>query len=69
MTDWRRVAERLAQSLRAMPCRCDFQRSPGGVPLWFPKADGSGGIERKLIRQCSRCAALEIHDVSIERAA
>jgi hypothetical protein len=48
-------------ALRAMPCRCEYQRNPANVPMWFPAEDG--GIERRQIQQCSRCAAIDIYEL------
>lgn len=65
--DWQSIAAQLHASLKAMPCRCDFLRNAAGVPLWFP-VDG-GGIDRRLTRQCSRCAALDLYDAAAAREA
>jgi hypothetical protein len=55
------VAEKLARALRLYAgCSCEYARTKGGVPLWF--AVEGGGIARRLIRQCGKCAALEQYD-------
>lgn len=57
MTDpnWQAIAQKLATVARG--CTCEYERTKPGVPMWFP--DSAGGIGRKLIKQCSRCAALD----------
>lgn len=48
---------RMAQALRMHGgCLCTYQRTATGVPMWFPSA--LGGIERKLVKECSVCAIL-----------
>lgn len=51
---------RMAQCVRSKPCTCEFERNAGGVPLWFPAE--CGGIERHLLRECSRCLLLKEYD-------
>jgi hypothetical protein len=42
-------------SLRATPCRCEYERI-ANVPTWHK---GTGGeLERKLVKRCSRCVAV-----------
>jgi hypothetical protein len=48
-------------SLRAKPCSCEFERTAGGVPIWFVNSE-NGALERKLIKQCSRCAGVEEYE-------
>lgn len=61
--DWREIAIALYPAARTGGCTCAYERTKGGVPIWFP-AEG-GGIVRKLIRRCSRCIALEMHETAI----
>ena len=60
---WRAIADALYPAARTAGCLCEYQRAPGGVPIWFP-AEG-GGIARKLIRRCSRCKAIDMHETAI----
>lgn len=65
MTDWREIAAALYVVARA--CTCDYERNSAGVPLWFPME--GGGIGRKLIHQCSRCAARSEYEAAAGVAA
>lgn len=63
VTDWRAIAEALYPAARSAGCTCSYERTKSGVPMWFP-IEG-GGIGRKLIKYCSRCKALEMHETAI----
>jgi len=63
ITNWRAIAEALYPAARTAGCLCEYQRTPGGVPMWFPTE--GGGIGRKLIRRCSRCQAIEMHETAV----
>lgn len=65
--DWPAIAAALCLVARSAGCRCEFERTKGGVPIWFP--DDHGGIGRKLIKRCSRCIALERYDEALELTA
>jgi hypothetical protein len=60
MTDWRALAEMLAPVARLSGCRCEFERQDG-VPIWRKTETG---LERKLLRECSRCAAMRAFDAA-----
>lgn len=52
---------RLAQALRIYgQCTCQFARNVAGIPEWYPSE--SGGIERRLVRECSVCLLLREFD-------
>jgi len=59
VTDWHIIADHLARSLRAMPCR--DQHGP-----WTKQKDGS--VTRPVLMRCSRCLALELYDAAMEPA-
>jgi len=61
---WRAIAAALYPAARTAGCLCEYERTKGGVPIWYP-AEG-GGIERKLIKRCARCKALEMHETAVK---
>lgn len=63
VTDWRAIAAALYPAARTAGCICEYERTKGGVPVWFP-IEG-GGIGRKLIKRCSRCIAIEMHETAV----
>lgn len=63
MTDWRQIADALSLAARTAGCRCEYERTKGGVPIWFPME--GGGIGRKLIRRCSKCLAVDAYDEAV----
>jgi hypothetical protein len=64
VTDWRAIAEALYPAARTAGCICEYERTKGGVPIWFPTE--GGGIARKLIKRCSRCLAIEMHETAVK---
>jgi len=60
MTDWHSIAQALALSLRAMPCRCQHAQ-------WAKQPDGS--VVRPLVLRCSRCVSLERYDLASQAPA
>jgi hypothetical protein len=53
------IEQQLYVSLKAMPCRCVLERTRDGTqPLWT-KDPVSGTLHRRVVKQCSRCAAIE----------
>ena len=59
---WRAIAEALYPVARA--CTCELERTKGSVPIWFP--DDGGSIARKLVKRCSRCEAIDLHEMAIK---
>jgi hypothetical protein len=59
---WRAIADMLALVARTAGCRCEYERNGAGVPIWFPNE--AGGIERRLIKRCGRCVALETYNAA-----
>lgn len=64
VTNWRAIADALYPAARTAGCTCDYQRTAGGVPMWFPSE--GGGIARKLIKRCARCIAIENYEAIAE---
>lgn len=62
VTNWRAIADALYPAARTAGCTCDYQRTAGGVPMWFPME--GGGIARKLIKRCARCIAIEAYEAT-----
>jgi hypothetical protein len=60
---WRTISAALYPAARTAGCICEFERNAAGVPMWFP-TEGDG-IARKLIKRCSRCKAIEMHEIAI----
>jgi hypothetical protein len=60
MTKPTNLEQQLYLSLKATPCRCEYERNSRGVPTWHPKE--GGGIERKLIKKCSKHVAEEEYE-------
>jgi hypothetical protein len=60
---WRAIADALYPAARTAGCYCDYERTKGGVPIWFPIV--GGGIGRKLIKLCARCKAIEMHENAV----
>lgn len=59
MTDT--LIPRMVQVLRIYGrCVCQFERNAAGVPVWYPSE--GGGIERRLVRECSVCLLLREFD-------
>lgn len=59
--DWRVIAEQLARALKLHGgCTCVYERK-GGIPTWDKG-------QRKLERQCSRCAALVAYQMAVEKS-
>jgi hypothetical protein len=50
------------QLARIAGCRCSYERNSSGVPVWYPNE--AGGIGRRLIKQCSRCHAIELFEAA-----
>jgi hypothetical protein len=68
MTEWKLLAAMLYGPLKSRQCLCDYERNSKGVPIWVTP-EGGGEIMRKLIRQCSRCAALSTYEAAAGVAA
>jgi hypothetical protein len=66
-TDWRDLALSALPIIRTAGCRCEYERSSAGVPIWYPME--GGGIGRKLIRRCGPCIAREAFEAAIEAEA
>lgn len=63
--DWKVIAEALYPAARSAGCNCDYARTKGGIPVWFPSE--GGGIARKLIKRCARCLAIDLHENAVSR--
>jgi len=58
--DWQAIAAQLYPIARLAGCRCEYERNAAGVPVWYP-AEG-GGIERRLLKRCSKCEAVAAYE-------
>lgn len=61
--DWPAIAHQLYREVTLALCRCQFERTRSGVPIWKPIPDGQG-ISRTLIVRCSNCAARNAYEAA-----
>ncbi len=61
-----RLTRQLYLALKAMPCRCAYERNAQGVPLWTKESGGK--LTRRLIQQCSRCQAVDEYEARYANA-